>query len=288
MKDLPRTILKDLVQRYGTSLAQDPFRCEALLRDTCGTCSREIFVIVSAVRQHVPIDLLAPRHNLPLSLMKGFMMKRLQDELGLSDESARWAVETWAEALDLTDTSLEENTDQDGSPQAVLSQGSRNKEPVSLSDPAQRQRWASALESGELASRLSVIDELGRTGDRECIRLLVSALENDRWRVRNAAYDALVRCSGAAVPVLVEALDDPHESLVTRVIMVLAALQSHDATESLAALLGREQSRDLLLIFALGEIGDSRAISPLTKCLVSPDPDIGFAVASALKKISGK
>jgi len=286
MKDLPRTILKDLVHRYGTSLAQDPFRCEALLRDTCGTCSREIFVIVSAVRQHVPIDLLAPRHNLPLSLMKGFMMKRLQDELGLSDESARWAVETWAEALDLTDTSLEENTGSDVTPQAVLSQDS--KKPVSRSDPAQRQRWASVLESGELASRLSVVDEIGRAGDRECIRLLVSALENDRWRVRNAACDALVRCPDAAVPVLVEALDDPHESLVTRVILILAAIQSRDATESLAALLGRERSRDLLLIFALGEIGDSRATSPLTKCLVSPDPDIGFAVATALRKISGK
>ena len=75
MKDLPRTILKDLVQRYGESIAQDPFRCEALLRDTCGACGREIFVLVSAVRQHVPLDLLAPPAQSP-----AFLNERVHDK----------------------------------------------------------------------------------------------------------------------------------------------------------------------------------------------------------------
>jgi hypothetical protein len=285
MKDLPRTILKDLVRRYGDSLAHDPFRCEALLRDTCGTCNREIFVLVSAVRQHVPLDLLAPRHNLPLSLMKGFMIKRLQDELGLSDESARWAVETWAEALDLPVNLSDENQSTDRT-----SVSDRSQEPEVTGpppDPALHQRWASDLDSAGIPARLKAVDGLGRAGDRESMRLLIHALENDRWRVRNAAYDALVCLSGKAVPVLVEALKSPHEGLVSRVVLILAAAQDRDATESLSSLLGRERSLDLLIIFALGEIGDTRATSPLSKYLVSPDPDISLAVAGALRKISG-
>ena len=96
MDDRPRKILKDLINRYGTSLATDPLRTEGLLRDTCGTCHREIFVLVNAVRQKVPADLLAPRHSLPYNLLQDFLVKRLCDELSLSGEASRWAVESWA------------------------------------------------------------------------------------------------------------------------------------------------------------------------------------------------
>ena len=103
MNDLPRAILKDMIRRYGSSLAQDPVRCEGILRDSCSKCHREIFVLVNASRQRIPADLTAPRLALPLSLMKGFLAKRLQDELGFSDEASRWAVESWADALGVTD-----------------------------------------------------------------------------------------------------------------------------------------------------------------------------------------
>lgn len=287
MKDQPRIILKDLIQRYGTSVAQDPSRCEGLLRDTCGTCTREIFVLVSAIRQHVPQDLLAPHHNLPLSLMKGFMIKRLQDELGLSDESARWAVETWAEALGLVDPDNPNEIEiPPVSPAAVPVQEPGTK--ISPSDSSLRMHWASDLESGEIPAGLSAVAGLARSGDPESIRLLIGALENDRWKVRNAAYDALVSLAGKAVPALVEALGDSHESLVSRVVFVLAAIGNRDATESLLVLLGRRRSFDLPVIFALGEIGDLRAVSMLSKYLVSPDQETGIAVAAALRKIAGK
>ncbi|MFA4876579.1 MAG: HEAT repeat domain-containing protein [Methanoregula sp.] len=283
MKDLPRIILKDLVLRYGDSIARDPFRCEALLRDTCGSCGREIFVLTSAVRQHVPLDLLAPRQNFPLSLMKGFMIKRLQDEMGFSDESARWAVDTWADALGLSDEAI---TDLPAAnPPVTLT----SQEPAGIrpdTDPAQRQQWTQELESGNTGSRIRAIDQLTRAGDPECIRLLISALENDQWRVRYAAYDALVSLSLNAVPFLIEALGDLHDRLVSRVVLVLAAIRDRTATEPLTALLGRDHSLDLTIIFALGEIGDLRATSPLAKCLVSPDRDISLAASAALQKIS--
>ena len=92
MNDSVRATLARLVTRYGVSVAYDPNRCEGLLRDTCPECTREIFRIVHAVRQHVTDDLLAPRHTLPLALTEGFLAKRLEDELGFSGDVARWAV----------------------------------------------------------------------------------------------------------------------------------------------------------------------------------------------------
>ncbi|MFA4859804.1 HEAT repeat domain-containing protein [Methanoregula sp.] len=284
MKDQPRIILKDLVGRYGESLAHEPSRCEALLRDTCGSCGREIFVLVNAVRQHVPLDLLTPHRNLPHSLMKGFMMKRLQDELGLSDEAARWAVDTWAEALGLSDPKEQYEYTNAGSdpfsPQRI-----DEKKPVS--DTSARSQWALDLESDNLETRLRAVDSLARAGDTECIRILIVALENSRWSVRSTAFDALVQISGVSVPVLVEALDDPHTPLVSRVILILASARNRDATEPLIGLLGHDATLDPLIIFALGEIGDSRATSPLSKCLASPDQNISLAVVGALRKISG-
>jgi len=284
MKDQPRIILKELVGRYGEALAHEPSRCEALLRDTCGSCGREIFVLVSAVRQHVPLDLLTPHRNLPLPLMKGFMMKRLQDELGLSDEAARWAVDTWAEALGLSDPQVEEETNGAKSAAVPDKQAGDKK---TLSDPAARNQWASDLEDGNMAARLRAVDSLTRAGDDECIRILIDALENSRWRVRSAAFDSLVFLSKTSVPVLIEALDDLHPSLVSRVILILASVRDRQATEPLIALLGQDSSLDPLIIFALGEIGDPRATTPLSKCLSAPDPETNLAVASALRKISG-
>jgi len=287
MKDQPRIILKDLIRRYGESVARDPSRCEGLLRDTCGTCTREIFVLVSAVRQHVPVDLLVPNHNLPLSLMKGFMIKRLQDELGLSDESARWAVETWAEALGLADPGNPEEpkTAPAGPAEAPVQEPLTGISPADLS---LRMQWASDLESGELPAGLSAVAGLARSGDTESIRLLIGALENNRWKVRNAAFDALASLGRKAVPALAEALGDPGGQLVSRVVFVLAAIGDPGACEYLIPLLGRKRSLDLQVIFALGEIGDPRAVSPLSKYLVSPDQDIALAVAVALRKIAGK
>ena len=62
MNDLAASILKEMIGRYGVSLINDPIRCEGLLRDSCGKCTREIFVLIHALRQKIPFDLLEPRH----------------------------------------------------------------------------------------------------------------------------------------------------------------------------------------------------------------------------------
>jgi len=99
MEPIVRDTLRQLIVRYGHSLCDDPRRCEAMLRDLCGQHKREVFILVSALKQRVAADLLGGGGALPAPLLLGRLRQRLEDELALTGEAARWAVETWALAL---------------------------------------------------------------------------------------------------------------------------------------------------------------------------------------------
>lgn len=99
MNDLPRQKLRELIVEYGRSLCDDPRRCEALLKDYCGQYKREIFVLVSALKNRVADDLLKTSASVPQSILLTRLHKRLEDELAMTAEAAHWAVETWALAL---------------------------------------------------------------------------------------------------------------------------------------------------------------------------------------------
>ncbi len=101
MDDLPRQKLRELIVEYGRSLCDDPRRCEALLKDHCGQHKREIFVLASALRNRVPEDLINASAGVPPVLLLARLAQRLEDELGLAEKAARWAVESWALALSM-------------------------------------------------------------------------------------------------------------------------------------------------------------------------------------------
>ncbi len=101
MNELPREELRALVVQHGQALYTDPQRCEALLRERCGEYSREVFVLVSALREGIVADLLAVREEpLDAGLLIS-LARRLQENLALAEDAALWAVETWASALDV-------------------------------------------------------------------------------------------------------------------------------------------------------------------------------------------
>ena len=284
MNDQAARMLKSLIARYGTSVALDPLRCEGLLRDTCPRCNREIFVLVNAVRQQVPADLLSPRHSLPMPLFRGFLTKRLQDELAFSDEAAHWAVDTWADAL-----GVDNGADQAAPAGDSGAGGSR--EPPSVPDavytgtgPEQRAAWLMELESGSVETRLATIRQFGRLQDRESVRLLITSLENASWRVRGAAFDALLDLGEPAVPCLIESLADSHERVVVPAAIALGTMKARAAVDPLVALLDSGDEPAVHAAWALGEIGDDRAITPLTKLLNSGDARLRSGAEEALRK----
>lgn len=282
MDNCPRTVLRDLVNRYGISLATDPLRTEGLLRDTCGTYHREIFVLVNAVRQKVPADLLAPRHSLSLGLLQDFLAKRLSDELSLSGDASHWAVESWTDALGLVPGSpVQVPEDTPIRPELTVSS-------ATSADPARiagRQRYADDLESMNLETRLKAVQDLSKVPDPENIRLLIGALENGNWQVREGAFDALTGLGDTAIPALCEALDDTNDQVVWRVSLILGVLKAEAAAGQLISLLGREGIIRECVIWSLGEIGNDNASTALLKFIHAGDPVVQQEAETALLKI---
>lgn len=99
MNNVPRQTLRLIINKYGQDLCGDKRRCEGLLRDLCGEYRREINVLTSALEERVPLDLLAARTSMPPELLLIKLAKRLEDNLGLTGEASRWAVNSWALAL---------------------------------------------------------------------------------------------------------------------------------------------------------------------------------------------
>lgn len=106
VNDAVRTQLRQIVVTYGLEICEDPRRVEALLRDLAAGHRREIAVLVGAVREGVPSELLAAKNRVLPAVLGDRLVRMLQDNLGLADEVARWAVSTWASALDVTGLAL--------------------------------------------------------------------------------------------------------------------------------------------------------------------------------------
>jgi len=99
MNDLPRQKLRELVAQHRHAILDDPQRCEAMLQDRCGEHQREVLVLVRALEEGVVADLLATRGSSPPEALLTRLTRRLQEDLSLSEDVARWAVESWALAL---------------------------------------------------------------------------------------------------------------------------------------------------------------------------------------------
>ena len=93
-----RRALARLVEQYGRAICREPQRLEAMLRDLCPAYRREIFLLVAAVKEQVVADLLVSLDVLPEDILVARGTRRLCESLGLSESSARWAIEAWLPA----------------------------------------------------------------------------------------------------------------------------------------------------------------------------------------------
>lgn len=101
MNDQPRQKLQEIIARHGRSVIRDARRCEGLLRDYAGRHRREVSVLVSALEEHVPEDLLGAPAGAPRAALLKRLARRLSDNRALSEPAAAWSVNSWALALGL-------------------------------------------------------------------------------------------------------------------------------------------------------------------------------------------
>jgi hypothetical protein len=101
ISDIPRQELCILISNFGRGLCDDPQRCEALLRDYCGTYRREITLLVNAMREQVPAELMSTEGKVPYEILRSRLVSKLEENLAITTEAASWSVDAWAAALDI-------------------------------------------------------------------------------------------------------------------------------------------------------------------------------------------
>ncbi|MYC96766.1 MAG: hypothetical protein F4X14_17510 [Caldilineaceae bacterium SB0661_bin_32] len=109
--DGPQLVLRRLLTDYGPALLENPARVHALLADLSGSNSRERFLLVQALRAHIPAELLV--HHMDNTDQMQQLSHRFQTRYGFSAEAAGWAIESWSlslkAALSGQDPALEED-----------------------------------------------------------------------------------------------------------------------------------------------------------------------------------
>ena len=99
LEDVPRRTLCDIIQAYGQSVFSDTQRCEAFLRDLCGSYRREIFLLIAALKERVVADLQSSAGSVPDEVLVAKLTHKLCNSLGLAEGPAEWAVKSWLIAL---------------------------------------------------------------------------------------------------------------------------------------------------------------------------------------------
>ena len=93
-----RMALCRISETYGRAVCRHPQRVAAMLRDLCPGARRESFLLVAALREGVVSDLVAGLDSVPDELLLARGAGKLREHLGLSEDSARWSVESWLPA----------------------------------------------------------------------------------------------------------------------------------------------------------------------------------------------
>jgi hypothetical protein len=90
-----------LMNVAGVSILDDPDKVEALLKEySKGRYENERNVLILALKDNVPQELLKSQKGFAGINTSTRLRKRLMKNHKMSEELARWAIETWAKALE--------------------------------------------------------------------------------------------------------------------------------------------------------------------------------------------
>jgi hypothetical protein len=93
--------LSQILAEYGLFLCDDPKRCEALLLEEYPQFSREVRVLIRALERGMIAELRSAAQGTPWEQRSVGPIRRLIQECGYTEDMAKWAVESWGQALGL-------------------------------------------------------------------------------------------------------------------------------------------------------------------------------------------
>lgn len=94
-----RVQLMRIVKEHGTDICQFPKRVEGLLKDMCGDCPKEVFLLTQCLSSGVIGRVMNLRNTVPEPTLILTAANELQKSREIGFEAARWAVKSWTEAL---------------------------------------------------------------------------------------------------------------------------------------------------------------------------------------------
>jgi hypothetical protein len=98
----PLEALCRLSETYGRALCREPQRMEAMLRDLCPEHKREVFLLISALKEQIVPDLMSVQvgtvGGVPEEVIVSRSRRKLAENLGFTEESSAWAVDSWLQA----------------------------------------------------------------------------------------------------------------------------------------------------------------------------------------------
>jgi HEAT repeat protein len=148
----------------------------------------------------------------------------------------------------------------------------------------------SAVNTTNLEVKIYVMTALGRSHQEAAIPVLVEALEDSDDGVFNAAAEALGELGKVATSILIELLSSPRDDIRC---MAAWQLGQHQLEKGISALIERiklDNTMDVvaLSVWALGEIGHStpEVQEALSQAKKHPNPDVHERAQRALKKIA--
>lgn len=92
--------LCSIMNKSGDSILEEPLKVEAELNDLCdGEYKKERDVLIIALKDTIPQELLKSQHKVTLGNTSKRLRKRLIENHKIPENLAQWAIETWEKAL---------------------------------------------------------------------------------------------------------------------------------------------------------------------------------------------
>ncbi|HEX7318053.1 MAG TPA: right-handed parallel beta-helix repeat-containing protein [Pyrinomonadaceae bacterium] len=194
MNDQPRQMLREIVARHGQSVVHHARRCEGLLKDYSAQYRREVSVLMSALEEHVPQDLLVAPTGTPRRVLLARLARRLSEHSALSEPAAAWAVNTWALALgSISDDELKAVEEAATLTTAVVTGDAKDVSDVSKNDDNEARTASNKSTARVPVDAASVVASAAGDGDYMSImEALANVAAGGRVLVRPGVYEEAI------------------------------------------------------------------------------------------------
>jgi hypothetical protein len=98
LSDVPPRVLAELARSLGREQLLEQGRCRALLADVCGGYRTEVFLLDCVARERLVNPVLSV--GMPVEFAVKQLANQIAQELRIDPESAQWAAEAWAMAME--------------------------------------------------------------------------------------------------------------------------------------------------------------------------------------------